>query len=131
VNLLLDTHTFLWHADGNPLISASATALLIDPANELFLSMATVWEIAIKMGLKKLVLSSPYITFMTRAITGYGLTVLPITFEDCAEYEALPFPDPQHRDPFDRMIVTHAVRNGLSVVGVDVSFDCYAINRLW
>jgi PIN domain nuclease of toxin-antitoxin system len=131
VKLLLDTHTFLWHADGDPRMSLPATTLLIDPANELFLSMATVWEIAIKVGLKKLVLSNPFVSFMTRAITGYGLTLLPITLEDCAEYERLPFPDPTHRDPFDRMIITHALRNGFSVVGADVAFDPYGVNRLW
>jgi PIN domain nuclease of toxin-antitoxin system len=131
VKLLLDTHTFLWHADGSPQMSAKATALLMDPANELFLSMASVWELAIKAGLKKLVLSSPYVTFMTRAISGYGLTLLPITFEDCTEYEALPFPHPQHRDPFDRMIVIHAIRNAMSVVGVDAAFDAYGVLRLW
>jgi PIN domain nuclease of toxin-antitoxin system len=58
VKLLLDSHTFLWHADGDPQISPTATALLIDPANELFLSIASIWEIAIKVGLKKLILSS-------------------------------------------------------------------------
>lgn len=131
MKLLLDTHTFLWHADGDPKMNAAATTLLIDPANELFLSMASVWEIAIKMGLKKLTVSAPYAAFMTRAITGYGVTVLPMTFDDCAAYEQLPFPDPQHRDPFDRMIVVHAVRNGLSVVGVDAAFDSYGIIRLW
>ncbi|MFN0056053.1 MAG: type II toxin-antitoxin system VapC family toxin [Planctomycetales bacterium] len=56
MKLLRDTHTFLWHSLGSPQISASATALLVDPANELLLSMGTVWEIAIKVGLKKLVL---------------------------------------------------------------------------
>ena len=131
MKLLLDTHTLLWHADGDPQMSVTATALLIDPANALFLSMATVWEVAIKMGLKKLTLSAPYATFMTRAINGYGLTVLPITLDECAAYEQLPFPDKQHRDPFDRMIVIHAVRNGLSVVGVDAAFDPYGISRLW
>ena len=131
MKLLLDTHTFLWHADGDPKMSAAATALLIDPANELFLSMASVWELAIKMGLKKLTVSAPYVAFMTRAITGYGITILPMTFDDCAAYEQLPFPDPQHRDPFDRMIVVHAVRNGLSVVGVDAALDPYGVTRLW
>lgn len=131
MKLLLDTHTFIWHADGNPQISAVATALLIDPANDLFLSMATVWEIAIKMGLKKLTLSAPFVTFMTRAIAGYGLTLLPMAFDDCAAYENLPFPDPNHRDPFDRMMIIHALRNGLSVVGNDVAFDAYGVNRLW
>ena len=73
MNLLLDTHAFLWHADGNPQMSAFATALLTDPANELFLSMASIWEIA---------------------ISSYGVTVLPIVFEDCAEYQTLGFPLP-------------------------------------
>jgi PIN domain nuclease of toxin-antitoxin system len=131
MRLLLDTHTFLWHAEGSARMSATATALLVDPANELFLSMATVWEIAIKVGLKKLSLSKSFVAFMTRAITGYSLTVLPITFEDCAEYESLGFPLPNHRDPFDRLIITHAKRNTLSVVGDDPNFDAYGVTRLW
>lgn len=131
MKLLLDTHTLLWHAEGDPQMSVMATALLIDPANELFLSIASVWEIAIKTGLKKLTLSVSYAAFMTRAITGYGLTLLPMTFEDCTAYEQLPFPNRQHRDPFDRMIVIHAIRNGLSVVGADAAFDLYGINRFW
>lgn len=94
MKLLLDTHTFLWHSDGSPQMSAKATVLLVDPGNELFLSMATAWEIAIKAGLKKLTLSDSYDAFMSRAIAGYGLTVLPITLDDCGEDEKLPFPLP-------------------------------------
>ena len=131
MKLLLDTHTFLWHADGDPQVSATATAMLVDPANELFLSMASVWEIAIKAGLGKLALSAPFLALMTKAVAGYGITLLPMTLDDCAAYEQLPFPDPQHRDPFDRMIVIHALRSGLSVVGVDAAFDAYGITRLW
>jgi PIN domain nuclease of toxin-antitoxin system len=131
VKLLLDTHTVLWHADASPRMSAAATALLVDPANELFLSTASVWEVAIKSGLKKLVLTGGYSGFMAKAITDYSLTVLPISFDDCVAFEQLPFPDPQHRDPFDRMIVIHAQRNGLSVVGADTAFDPYGVTRLW
>jgi PIN domain nuclease of toxin-antitoxin system len=131
MKLLLDTHTFLWHADGSPQMSATATGALVDPANELFLSMASAWEIAIKVGLKKLTLSSAYEPFMARAITGYGLTVLSITLEDCVEYETLPFPLPNHRDPFDRLMIAQAKRNGLDIVGADVSFDAYGVTRLW
>src|SRR5262249_34094633 len=93
--------------------------------------VASIWEIAIKVGLKKLTLSSSFVPFMTRAISSYGVTVLPIIFEDCAEYQTLGFPLPNHRDPFDRMIITHAKRNGLSVVGADANFDGYGITRLW
>lgn len=131
MKLLLDTHVFLWHVGGYPQLSAGATALLVDPSNELFLSAATLWEIAIKSGLKKLVLSAPYQAFMTRAISGYGLAVLPVTLEDCAAYEQLPFPDSRHRDPFDRMIVVHALRHGYSVVSADAALDGYGPTRLW
>jgi PIN domain nuclease of toxin-antitoxin system len=131
MKLLLDTHTFLWHADASPQMSPTATALLVDPANELLLTMASVWEIAIKVGLKKLTLSSPYALFMTKAITGYRIAVLPISFEDCVEYEALPFPLPKHRDPFDRLIITQARRYSVCVVGADGNFDSYGITRLW
>lgn len=131
MKLLLDTHTVLWHADASPQMSPTATALLVDPTNELFLSMASIWEVAIKSGLKKLVLTGGFPGFLTKAINDYNLTVLPITFEDCVAFEQLPFPDPQHRDPFDRMIVVHARRNALSVVGVDTSFDPYGVPRLW
>lgn len=68
---------------------------------------------------------------MTRAMIGYGLTMLAVTFDDCVAYEQLPFPGKQHRDPFDRMIIVHAPWDELPVVGRDVAFDSYGITRLW
>ena len=115
----------------NSNLSATATELLADPANQLYLSMASIWEIGIKSGSGKLGLSVPYEMFLDTAIKGYGLIVLPITTEDCVKYKKLPFPDSQHRDPFDRMIVVHAQRDSLSIVGVDESFDSYSVPRLW
>jgi PIN domain nuclease of toxin-antitoxin system len=117
--------------EGSASLSATAAALVADPANHLHLSMASVWEIGIKVGLKKMGLSVPFATFLTTAVNGYGLIVLPITTDDCVSYEALPFPNPQHRDSFDRMIVIHALRHGLSVLGVDAAFDAYGVTRLW
>ena len=131
MNLLLDSHTLLWLMEASPSLSATASALIADPANRLHLSVASVWEIGIKAGLKKMGLSVPFANFLATAVNGYGLTVVPITADDCIYYESLPFPDPQHRDPFDRMIVTHALQNKLSVVGVDVAFDPYGVTRLW
>ncbi|MBY0513991.1 MAG: type II toxin-antitoxin system VapC family toxin [Gemmataceae bacterium] len=131
MKLLIDTHTLLWHTRGDPQMSRTAAALVTDPNNALFLSMASVWELAIKSGLGKLSLAGSYPTFVTQAIQTLGLTVLPVTFDDCVAFEQLPFPDPRHRDPFDRMIVVHAQRNGLSVVGADASFDPYGVPRLW
>ena len=93
--------------------------------------MASIWEISIKVGLKKMRLSVPLSRFLSTAIDGYGLDILPITTDDCIHYGALSFPNPDHRDPFDRMIITHAQRNGLSVIGVDTAFDSYGIGRIW
>ncbi len=131
MRLLLDTHTLLWHTSGSPQMSRTATALLTDPANELFLSMASAWELAIKVGTGKLVLSMSYPTYVARAVAGYLLTVVPITLDDCVAYEVLPFPLKSHRDPFDRMLVTHARQYSFSVVGADAAFDAYGVARLW
>ena len=131
MNLLLDTHTLLWLMQGDPTLSGTAAALIADPANRLHLSMASIWEMSIKVGLKKMGLAVPFATFLATAVSGYALTVVPITTDDCVAYEALSFPDPRHRDPFDRMIITHALRNKLSVVGNDRAFDAYGVTRLW
>ena len=131
MSLLLDSHTLLWLMQSNPSLSEKAVSLIADSSNLLYLSMASVWEIGIKSGLRKIGLSVPYATFLDTAINGYGLKILPITVDDCVRYEALPFPDREHRDPFDRMIIIHALRNGLSIVGIDTAFDSYGVNRLW
>jgi PIN domain nuclease of toxin-antitoxin system len=68
---------------------------------------------------------------MRTAIDGYGLVVLPITLDDCSQYERLEFPNKLHRDPFDRMIVTHALRGNLVIVGVDEALDAYGVTRKW
>lgn len=131
MNLLLETHALLWHLHGDPQLSHPARALIVNPAHSLFLSMASVWEIAIKSGLKKLSLKAPYSVLIPQAIESYPLTLLPITFDDCSHYETLPFPLSNHRDPFDRMLITHAQMNGLSIVGKDLAFDAYGVTRLW
>lgn len=131
MNLLLDSHTLLWLMEANPNMSGTAAGLIADSANRLYLSMASIWEIGIKSGLGKMGLSVPYEKFLDTAINGYGLIVLPINTDDCVRYEVLPFPDKWHRDPFDRMIVTHALRHGLVIIGVDAAFDSYGVSRLW
>jgi PIN domain nuclease of toxin-antitoxin system len=108
-----------------------ALTFLSDPTNDLCLSVASEWEIAIKSGMKKLKLARPYRAYLDGAIATYGLEVLPIDFEDCVAYEALTFPLPGHRDPFDRMLITQALRLDLDVVGADVSFDAYGVTRHW
>jgi len=85
VNVLLDSHTLLWLMEANPSLSATAAALIADPANRLHLSMASVWEIGIKVGLKKMGLSvrnarvpgtvSDYLPFFLASSFGYFLAI--------------------------------------------------------
>jgi PIN domain nuclease of toxin-antitoxin system len=93
--------------------------------------VASVWEVAIKVNIGKLILSTPYPRYVADAVRGYGLTLLPVTTDDCDLYSTLTFPLVNHRDPFDRMLITQARRLGLSVVGADVNFDPYGVPRLW
>jgi PIN domain nuclease of toxin-antitoxin system len=131
VRLLLDTHTLLWLQSGDPQLSAKAKTLLTDPSNERFLSMASAWEIAIKSGLKKLTLADPFPALLAKVVLAYQIVLLTIAVDDCAAYEQLSFPNPNHRDPFDRMILVHALRNGLSLVSADAAFDAYGVARCW
>jgi PIN domain nuclease of toxin-antitoxin system len=128
VRLLLDTHTLIWTMDDPSKLSGPATLALQDPANDLLLSAATVWELAIKIGQKKLTLSLPYRTWMEKAITDLGLALLPITVEYAERQAALPA---HHKDPFDRMIIAQALLEGVGVVCSDTAFDAYGITRVW
>jgi PIN domain nuclease of toxin-antitoxin system len=128
MNLIVDTHTVLWAVDDTARLSPAATAAVQDPANRLLLSAASLWEVAIKVGLQKLVLALPYRQWMTRAVADLGLTVLPVTIEYAAVQSELP---DHHRDPFDRLIVAQAIVEGVAVVSADATFDVYGIRRVW
>ena len=131
MRLLLDTHTLLWLVSGDAKLSQVATDVLIDTNNDLLISPATYWELAIKVGLGKLTLSTTYKDYVSRAVAGYGITIIDITFDDCVRYEALSFPHVKHRDPYDRMIVVHALRHSLSLVSIEDKLDGYGVIRHW
>ncbi len=131
MNLLLDTHTFLWLAAGDSQLSQQSIILLQDKSNELKLSMVSVWEMSIKSGLGKLKFSSTLQQFIETTIDFYGILVLPLSMSDCLIYERLGFPDKEHRDPFDRMIISQAINHDLHILGIDQSFDSYPIRRIW
>lgn len=128
MRLLLDTHVLLWAVDVPIRLSPTATALLQDPANDLIVSAATIWETAIKVGLGKLTLSRPYGAWMTQALADLGATILPITVEYADAQAALPM---HHRDPFDRLLIAQTLVERISVVSDDGQFDAYGVSRLW
>ena len=98
MRLLLDSHTLIWSADRPDRITSAAMTAMGDPANELLVSAASLWEIAIKFGLGRLPLSLPYRQWMEKAMLDLGLLLLPITLDHAERQALLPW---HHRDPFD------------------------------
>lgn len=128
MRLLLDTHTFLWFVLNDPLLSANARGLIVDPHNEIEISPATYWEIAIKIGIGKYSLSEPLQVFFDRELAANQFRVLHIEPRHVAPLTTLPF---HHRDPFDRLIIAQAMVEQIPVVSIDAAFDAYPVRRLW
>lgn len=128
MRLLIDTHTLIWAMDDPSKLSGPAAASLQDPANDLLLSAATIWEMAIKIGQGKLRLSLPYRMWMEKAIADLDLVVLPVTIEYAEQQAGLPA---HHKDPFDRLIIAQAMIEKVAVVCDDSAFDAYGITRVW
>jgi PIN domain nuclease of toxin-antitoxin system len=128
MRLLIDAHALIWYVDQDQLLSPTARAVIADPANDRLVGAGTIWEIAIKVGLKKLNLSQPYRRWMEQAMTGLGETLLPITIEHADVQAGLPY---HHRDPFDRLLVAQALVEAIPVVSADAPLDLYGIQRLW
>jgi PIN domain nuclease of toxin-antitoxin system len=128
VRLLLDTHTFLWFIGDDSRLSSVARNLIEDESNEIVLSIASLWEMAIKISLGKLQLATPFEEFIPAQLTSNGITLLNITVPQAAGIIALPF---HHRDPFDRLLISQAVVERIPIVSADVIFDAYPVTRLW
>lgn len=125
---LIDAHTLLWAVDQPANLGAAAANVLQDPDNGLLLSAGTIWELAIKVGLRKLTLSLPFRDWMTRAIADLSLSILPITVDYANIQAELGW---HHRDPFDRLLIAQAMAEDVPVVTADVMFDPYGVKRIW
>jgi len=121
MRLLLDTHILLWWLDDAPSLPAAARAAISDVTSEVFVSVATAWEIAIKQALGKL--DFP-ISRMAEILVEAGCLSLPVHLDHAVTAAGLP---PHHGDPFDRMLVAQAQREGLTIVTVDPMIRRYAV----
>ena len=128
MRLLIDTHTFLWFVTNDPLLSAAALDLLVDPGNEILISPASYWEVAIKVGIGKYPLAVPFDQFFTQGIDGNDISILPLEVRHAAVLSSLPM---HHKDPFDRMIVAQAMVEQVPIVSIDEALDAYGITRIW
>jgi PIN domain nuclease of toxin-antitoxin system len=102
MRLLLDTHAFLWFLGDAPELSTQARGLIEDDTNEVLLSVASLWEMAIKISLQKLTLSGPLGQFIPEQLALNSIGLLPITLAHTVAVATLPF---HHRDPFDRLLI--------------------------
>ncbi|MCH7686646.1 MAG: type II toxin-antitoxin system VapC family toxin [Planctomycetes bacterium] len=128
MRLLLDSHTLIWAVDDPTKLGSQAAVSLQETDNDLLLNAATIWEIAIKVGLGKLSLSMPYRQWMSQAINDIGVTVLPITVEYADVQAGLPG---HHGDPFDWMLVAQACVEQVAIVSNDTAFDSYGVRRAY
>jgi PIN domain nuclease of toxin-antitoxin system len=128
MDLLLDTHAFLWWLAGDEALSDAARTAIADEANNVYISAASVWEIGTKHRLGKLPGVRAIAANLVDAIAGQGFTGLPISVRHGQIAGSLPGP---HRDPFDRMLIAQAMIENLVLVSNEQSFDAYGVARLW
>jgi PIN domain nuclease of toxin-antitoxin system len=126
--LLLDTHAFLWWLAGDEKLSGRARDAIGEEVDSVFVSAASVWEIATKHRLGKLPGASAIVDHLAAAIEGQGFVELPITVRHAQAAGALPGP---HRDPFDRMLIAQALLDDLALVSNERAFEGYGVGRLW
>jgi len=127
MRILLDTHVFIWIATLHRL-SETATAHFLDADNQLYFSMASYWEIAIKIGLGKLTLSDQWVQKIESIMSTNGITWLPIAQAHCQVVTTLPH---LHGDPFDRMLIAQALSEELTLMTADAKIQQYRVPTLW
>ena len=128
MNLLLDTHTILWAlADDEEKLSRRAKEAILSPGNQKFVSLASAWELAVKISISKLSFEGGVDNFMQQVDSSHFL-MLPIDRTHIARVESLPF---HHRDPFDRLLVASALCEGLAIVTADENMPAYGVPCIW
>ena len=128
MTILLDTHTFLWWITDDRQLSASARDFIRDKKNDLLLSSASAWEIAIKTSLGKLPLPESPEVFIPRHMRINQFRPLPISVDHALAVSALPH---HHRDPFDRLLVAQAQMENIPLRSADPILRSYAVQILW
>lgn len=125
---LLDTHALIWWLMDHPSLSKRALHAISLPKNRVFVSAASAWEIAIKARANKLTVPEALLTDFTGALTQAGFDPLPINIAHAMGAGKLPG---EHRDPFDRMLIAQAQIESMVIIGKDIIFDHYGIDRIW
>lgn len=124
MNVLVDTHVWIWSLADPGRLSPESRSLLSSSRNVVYLSAASAWELAIKAALGKIELPEPVETYVPTRMARQGITALPITHTHALRVSTLP---PHHRDPFDRLLIAQALVERLPILTADVAFDRYDV----
>ena len=129
MNYLLDTSSFLWFVHDDRRLSASAADIIENSGNEIYLSIASIWEIAIKVNLRRgLVLRWRFPEFIDHQLNTNRFELLEIKVAHLKLVSDLPL---HHRDPFDRLLIAQSQVENIPVISSDAAFDSYEIQRVW
>ena len=128
MRLLLDTHAFLWWVAGSSELSRRARSAIADGKNECLVSLASAWEIAIKVSLGKLRIEAQLDRFLPEQLASNGFQPLAIDLRHVSRVARLPF---HHRDPFDRLLAAQALEERVALVSGDPVFSRYSVKRVW
>jgi len=128
VKILLDTHAMYWYIEGDLKMSSTAESLIRNLSNEVLISPASYWEVAVKVSLGKWQLNRPFVEFVEIGLFRYGFHVLPILYNHAAHLISMPM---HHRDPFDRMLIAQALAEDMPILSCDTALDAYGVVRLW
>lgn len=128
MNFLLDTHTLIWSSISPSKLSERVRGLLEDADNCLFLSIASIWEMQIKLQTGKLILYLPLPELVKSQQQNNDVQILSIDVSHIYALDSLPN---HHRDPFDRILIAQAMVENKHELSVDVVFDAYPIQRMW
>lgn len=125
---LLDTNAFLWFISGSERLSKTARNTIADTDNDLVLSIASLWEIAIKTSLGKLHLAISFDRLIHDQIEQNAIDILPIHVDHLTKIITLEF---HHRDPFDRLIIAQGMAENIPVITSDAQFNNYPVDVIW
>ncbi len=129
MNLLLDTHTFIWWSCNPEKLPADLINLIKNPANALFLSTASTWEVQIKIGIGKLSFTEDWEKIVSREIENNFIQIVPISLEHTFALKKLP---PVHKDPFDRMLIAQGLTENFTIATNDSFIKQYPdIQTVW
>ena len=125
---LFDTHALLWLTTDNISLTKKVRTIFLNSENDIYLSIASLWEMAIKISINKLYLEESLEDFTCNHIIGNDIQILKIELPHIYRLEQLPF---HHRDPFDRLIIAQAIEDNLAIISSDGIFDNYSVTRIW